>query len=31
LTTLGEKKLFAVLMIWLSIVGSVSGPNSGAM
>ncbi len=30
LTTLGEKKLFAVLISRSSMVGSVSGPNSGA-
>jgi hypothetical protein len=31
LTTLGEKKLLAVLIIRCSIAGRVSGPNSGAM
>ena len=31
LTTLGEKKRSAVLISWSWIVGSVSGPNSGAM
>ena len=31
LTTFLEKKLLAKLISWFSMVGRVSGPNSGAM